>query len=453
MASSISTSTGTTSVSGLVSGLDTSSIISQLMQVEAQTQTNLKSKVTTEQSNVKSLQDLNSAFAALATQAATLAKPTSWNPVSATSSSTLVGVTAGPAATTGQLSFTVGNVATAHQLRFTGTAALSSAVTTGSTQVTIDHLDGTTQDIDTGDGTMQGLINAINAGGTGLKASTVKLDDGTYRLQVTSVATGAASDFTLTNTDGSDLLGGASVTAGVDAALTINGDTVHSASNTFTGVANGLSITLDPSVAAGTAVTVKVAQDTTSMTSQVKSLVDAINAALTKMDGLTDYDATTKTSGPLASDGSVRSIANSLLDAVYPTDGTSLAGVGIQLDRYGKLTFDPDAFTAAYNADPAGTAAKFTTTAGGFADRVQKVAKSASDPISGTITNSINGRNSTIKQLQDSITDWDTRLALRQDTLTKQFTAMETALQQLQSQQNWLTSQLSSLSANNSSGS
>ncbi|MFL6174341.1 MAG: flagellar filament capping protein FliD [Marmoricola sp.] len=453
MASTISTSTGTTSVSGLVSGLDTSSIISQLMQVEAQTQTNLKSKVTAEKSNVTALQDLNSTFAALTTQAATLAGKTAWNPVSVTSSSPLVGVTAGPAATAGHLAFTVGTVASAHQLRFTGTAALTSVVTTGSTHVTIDHLDGTTQDIDTGDGTLQGLINAVNSSGTGLKASTVKLDDGTYRLQVTSVATGAASDFALTNADGTDLLGGATITAGADAAITINGDTVHSASNTFTGVANGLSITLDPSVAAGTAVSVKVAQDAASMTAKVKGLVDAINAALTKMDGLTDYNATTKTSGPLASDGSVRSISSTLLDAVYPTDGTSLAGVGIQLDRYGKLTFDADAFTAAYNADPAGVAAKFTSTAGGFADRVQKVAKSASDPISGTITNSISGRNSTIKRLQDSIADWDTRLALRQDTLTKQFTAMETSLQQLQSQQNWLTSQLAQLPSNNSSGS
>ncbi|MFL6062411.1 MAG: flagellar filament capping protein FliD [Marmoricola sp.] len=455
MASSINTASGTTSVSGLVSGLDTSSIITQLMQVEAQTQTGLKTKVTTEQSNVKSLQDLNTTFASLATQAATLAGASAWNPVSATSSSPLVSVTAGARATTGALSFTVGNVANAQQLRFTSTAALGTVVTTGSTKVRIDHLDGTTQDIETGDGTMQGLINAINGSSTGLKASTVRLDDGTYRLQVTSVATGNASDFTLKNTDGSDLLGGASVTAGQDASITIGGDTVHSASNTFAQVANGLDITLNPTVPAGTAVTVGVTQDATSMTASVKSLVDAINATLTKMDGLTDYNAATKTSGPLATDGAVRSLSNTLLDAVYPTDGTSLASVGIQLDRYGKLTFDAAAFTAAYQADPAAVAAKFTSStatpsAGGFADRIQKVAKSASDPISGTITNSITGRNSTIKQLQDSIADWDTRLALRQQTLTTQFTAMETALQQLQSQQSWLTSQLASLPTNSS---
>jgi flagellar hook-associated protein 2 len=453
VASSISSSTGTTSISGLVSGLDTSSIITQLMKVEAQAQTNLKSKVTTEQSNVTSLQDLNSAFAALATQAGTLAGTAAWNPVSVTSSSALVHVTAGAKATTGSLSFTVGSAATAHQLRFSGTAALNTVITSGSTTVRIDHLDGTTQDIDTGDGTLGGLVNAINNGSTGLRASTVHLDDGTYRLQVTSVATGAASDFTLTNTDGSDLLGGVTVSAGQDASLTIGGDTVHSASNTFSAVANGLDITLDPTVPAGTTVTVGVTQDAASMTAKVKGLVDAINAALTKMDSLTDYNATTKTSGALATDGSVRSISNDLLDSVYPTDGSSLAGVGIQLDRYGRLTFDADAFTAAYTADPAAVAGRFTSAAGGFADRVQKVAKAASDPISGTITNSITGRNSTIKQLQDSIADWDVRLALRQDTLTKQFTAMETALQQLSSQQSWLTSQLASLSSNNSSGS
>src|SRR4051794_19787994 len=266
------------------------------MQVEAQTQTNLKTRVTSEQSNVASLQDLNSAFAALTTSAADLAKATAWNPVTVTSSSTLVKATAGTSAVTGPLSFTVGHTAVAHRLSFTTTAALNATVTTGSTSVHIDHLDGTTQDIDTGDGSLQGLINALNTSGTGLKASTVRLDDGTYRLQVTSSTTGAASDFTLTNTDGSAILGGPVVTAGRDAELTIDSDVVHSSTNVFTGVANGLDVTLDPTVADGTVVNLSVQQDTSGMTAKVKAIVDSINAALTKIDGLTAYNTTTKTS-------------------------------------------------------------------------------------------------------------------------------------------------------------
>lgn len=441
------------SISGLVSGLDTSSLVSQLMQVEAATQTGIKSKLTAEQSNVKSLQDLNAAFAALATSAADLAKVTAWNPVSVTSSiagasTTLVTATAGANAVTSPLSFTVGHTALTHQLSFATPAALTDVVTTGSTLVRIDHLDGTTQDIDTGDGTLAGLVNGLNASGTGVKASTVRLDDGTYRLSVTSVATGEESDFTLTNTDGSPLLGGPAVRAGRDAEITIGADVVHSASNTFTDIANGLSITISPTITAGTTVDLDVAQDTAAMTASVKGIVDSINAALAKIDSLTSYNSATKTSGPLAGDASVRALRNSLLTSIYPGDGSTLADEGIQLDRYGKLVFDADKFKAAYAADPAAVAAQFTTGAvNGFAARVQAVAKGASDSVDGTLTTSINGRNSSIRRMQDSIEDWDARLALRREALNRQFTAMETALQQMNSQSNWLSSQLGSLSS------
>jgi flagellar hook-associated protein 2 len=439
---------GTTSVSGLVSGLDTSSLISQLMSVESQTQTRIKTQLATSQINVKSLQDLNSKLASLATSATDLAKVTAWNPVSVTSSSDYVSATAGTSAVAGSLQVTVGQTAAAHQLSFTNTAALTATVTTGSNLVRLDRLDGSTVDLDTGDGSLQGLLTALNASGTGVKASTVRLDDGTYRLQVTSTVTGASSDFTLKNLDGSDLLGGATVSAGRDAEITIGSDTLHSSTNTFTNIANGLSITLKTGVTAGTVATLDVAQDTSKMTSTVKSIVDSINDALTKIDSLTAYNSTTKTSGPLAGDSAVREVRNALLDTVYPTDGTSMASLGIQLDRYGKLTFDADAFETAYEDDPAGVAAKFTSgTVAGFAARVQAVAKGASDSVNGTITTSINGRNTEITRMQDSITDWDARLALRQESLQRQFTALETALSQMNSQSNWLSGQLKSMSS------
>jgi flagellar hook-associated protein 2 len=439
---------GLTSVSGLVSGLDTSSLIAQLMQVESQTQTRIKSQLSTAQSTLKSLQDLNSKLASLSTSAGDLARTTAWNPVAVTSSSTLVTATAGANAVPSPLSFTVGHTARAHQLSFTTTAALDATVTTGSTTVRLDKLDGTTVDLDTGDGTLAGLVTALNGSGTGVKASTVRLDDGTYRLQVTSTTTGAASDFTLKNLDGSDLLGGAAVTAGRDAEITLGADVVHSTSNTFTDVANGLSITLSNGIADGTVVDLDVRQDTDAMATTVKGVIDAVNDALTKIDGLTAYNSTTKTSGPLAGDSAVRAVRTALLTTVYPADGSSLAGVGIQLDRYGKLTFDQAAFKTAYAADPAAVAAKFTSGAtAGFAARVQAVAQGASDAVNGTVTTSINGRSTDIERMQDSIADWDSRLALRQESLQRQFTALETALSQMNSQSSWLSGQLGSLSS------
>lgn len=439
---------GLTSVSGLVSGLDTSSLISQLMQVESQTQTRLKSRLTTAQSTVKSLQELNSKLATLATSAGDLAKTSAWNPVTVTSSNALLTATGGASAVSGPLTVTVGHTARAHQLSFTNTTALATVVTSGSTMVRLDRLDGTTVDLDTGDGSLQGLVNALNATGTGVKASTVKLDDGTYRLQVTATATGAASDFTLKNIDGSDLLGGAVVTAGRDAEITIGADTVHSATNTFTNVANGLTITLKAGIADGTVVDLDAQQDVAAMAKTVKGIVDGINDALSKIDSLTAYNSVTKTAGALSGDSAVRSVRSALLTTVYPSDGTSMAGVGVELDRYGKLTFDEAAFKEAYAADPAGVAAKFTSGAvDGFAARVQTVAKGASDSVDGTITTSIQGRSSEITRMQDSIEDWDARLALKQQALQRQFTALETALSQMNSQSNWLSGQLGSLSS------
>jgi flagellar hook-associated protein 2 len=182
----------------------------------------------------------------------------------------------------------------------------------------------------------------------------------------------------------------------------------------------------------------------------VKELVDTVNSLLADMDKATAYASagTASKTGTLAGDAQVRSVRNQLLSSVYPGDGTSLAGFGIQTDRYGKLVLDETKLKNELAADPAKVAAAFTAgTKPGFAERVRAVSKGASDSIDGTITMAINGRKSTIDRLEDSIADWDLRLELREKTLTRQFTAMETALSNLNSQSSWLGSQLASMSS------
>jgi flagellar hook-associated protein 2 len=184
----------------------------------------------------------------------------------------------------------------------------------------------------------------------------------------------------------------------------------------------------------------------------VKSLVDSINDVLSQIDTLTAYNSATKTSGPLGGEVAVRQLRDTLLNTVYPGDGTSLASVGIQTDRDGKLVFDEDAFDQAYTADPSAVQAKFVAgSSDGFAARVQKASTAASDSYTGTITQAVTGHNSTIKGLQDDISDWDTRLALKKDSLTAQYTALETALSQLNSQSSWLSGQINSLSSSSKS--
>lgn len=441
----------TSTISGLASGLDTATIIEQFMRLEAVPQTKLKTRVTTEQTAVTSLQSLNAKLAALASKATELAAADAWDTLQATSSNAAVAVTATAAATPTSFTVTVRQTALTHQLGFADSAALTDVVTSGS--VRLVKPDGTAVDLSTGSGTLQELVTALNdpANTTGVRATTVKTADGSYKLLVESTTSGAASDFELTAPDGSPLLGGATVRSGRNAEIDLGaGIVATSATNTFTDLMPGISLTLAAHATAGATPTnpatadITVARDGSTRADALKAFVDSINAVLTDVASLTTYNSVSRTAGKLQGDTLVRSIARGLVESVYPGDNTSMATYGLEVDRFGKLTFDADVFKKAYAADPAAVTAGFTGT-GGFASRIEKVATAASDKYKGTITAAITGRNDGIARLQDSIERWDQRLELRRATLTRQFTALETALSQMNSQSSWLAGQIGSL--------
>jgi flagellar hook-associated protein 2 len=448
------------SIGGLVSGLDTATIISQLMQLEARPQTMLKSKVSTEQKVVAALQALNTKLASIATKAADLARTTAWSPSRATSSNDKVGVTADPGATPGQLSFTVDSVATSARSSYTTTGATTDAVMTAGVDYQVTYNDGrAAETINTGDGTLQGVADAINGTG-GLRATLVKTGtavDGTaiYELHIGSTVTGKDSGFSIDEASPADpagpvpFMGGTRTTvAGTNAEVRLEGQAtaLSFTSNTITDLMPGVDVTLQAD-ATGSA-TITVERDVTALSDSVKAMVESVNAVLSEINTLTAYDATTKKSGLLGGDSTLRTVRNQLLESVtHGIGGESLAPYGIQTDRSGKLVFDEEKFKAAYAADPAKTSAMFggTDTADGLADKLQALGKAFSDSIDGTITSAIKSRQSAIKGMEDDIADWDVRLATRQSSLQRQYTALETALGKLQSQGSWLAGQLASL--------
>ena len=442
------------SIGGLASGLDTSSIISQLMQLEAIPQTRLQQRLDKTSSLLTTMRTVNANVAGIGTKAEKLVDVANWTPTKASSSLDTVSVTATKAAQPGFYDLTVDQVARSHQLGFTDAAALDDVVLTGSTLIRLDKLDGTTVDLETTDGTLQGVIDAINDpdNATGVRASAVKVADGSYRLLVESKDTGAASDFSLTNTDGSALLGGATIRSGQDASVTFGaGITATSASNTFTDLLPGVTVTLGAATAAGSAMRIDVSRDTASLVSDIKGLVEAMNTSLNEIDALTKFNTTTNTSAKLAGESSVRSARTALASTVFSASGASLATIGIELTRNGTLTFDEAKFTEAYNADPEAVSALFTGDTG-FAGRVNAAAEAASDPDAGTITAAIKGKESSVERFKDDIETWDMRLELRRATLTRTFTALETALSRMQSEGYWLAGQLRSLAKSSDQG-
>lgn len=436
----------TSSISGLASGLDTASIINQLMQLEAVPQTKLQAQQTAENNVIKALRQINTDAALLANNAAKLAKTETWQTLKSTSTSPSVTATATQKASASSFTIVVGQLAKTAQTSYSSDLALgANALTVAGDPVVLTAGDGTTHTISAGTGSLQDLAAGINAAKAGVTATTVRTGADTYRLLLTADTTGAGSAISLSNVS----LGTATTDVGQDAQLTIGGIPASSKTNTFTDLVPGVSVTLSSSAKTGDTATVSVAQDSSTVKTSVKALVDQVNSLLTSIDGQTANKTSTTSAGVLAGDSTARSLRSALLTTVFGDGTTSLAQYGIQTDRYGKLVFDADKFGAAYAADPAGVAAKFTSATppatDGWAARVASVAKSATDSYSGTITDAIKGHSTTVDRLTKSIADWDDRLEMRRSTLERQYTALETALSKLQGQSSWLAGQINSL--------
>src|SRR5690242_3636038 len=130
-------------IDGLISGLNTTQIISQLMQVERLPEQQLTNHKTDSQNMVSSMQGLNSLFTALQTAARafvpdSITQQSAWGSTMGTSSApTLASVTTGPSAQPGSARFVVTSVASAASVVSSGTVgSLTTPVVTGPVQVT-----------------------------------------------------------------------------------------------------------------------------------------------------------------------------------------------------------------------------------------------------------------------------------------------------------------------------
>lgn len=430
-------------VSG-VGTFDVTTLVSSLMSVEGGSQTLLVNQRTAEQTRLTALQSLNTQVASIRTAAEAIMgsalAPRAWVNRTATSSSTSVAATASATASTdGSLTFDVTSVAAAHRVLL-GTGVSSTAVVGGGS-MSITHADGTTATVDlSGASTLADVVGAINASSTaGVRASMVKVSDGTYRLSLAAPASGASGAFSVSGLEGT--LGAVSVlTQGSDAALRLgsaDGATITSSTNTFSDVLPGLSLTVSK---AETGVTVSVGRDTTSMVAQVQTLVNAVNKALTTIDTQSTWDATAKKGGPLLGEQSAARV-NDAMTASVLADVTGLAPLGIEVDRTGALTFDSTKLSAALRSTPDAAAATITA----FATRAGVSAKDATQTVGGWLTSAVSGRQGRITSLTTRITDWDTRLAARKAELTRRYSALNTQLSTMNDQKSWLTGQIAKL--------
>ena len=442
--------------SGVASGLDTAGIINQLMTVEALPQTNLKNAVAAQQAQVSALQSVNSALAAVSTQADSFKTGSTWTKLTATSSSSTVSVSASSAASQGALTLTVNSPASAAQLTYSAQHALSDVVATPGSVLQVTMRDGSSASVATGDGKLSTVIAALNGikdanGKQQLVASAVNVGGGNVQLLVSAAGTGAGS-ISISDPSGAPFFSAVTATAGSDASITLGaGITATSSTNTFTSLLPGVDVTLGAGTPTGQPITITVADDGSSRANGVNTFLGSINSLFSQIATATSYGTvgaggSVSGGGVLAGNLDMRDLTSRLVNTVFPPNGTSLAAYGLDVDRTGTLTFDHTKFEAAYQADPVGVQKALTD----WVARVQTVADDASLPSSGTLSQSIKSMNDRIRSENDDIASWDDRLALKQSALEHTYTNLETQLSKLKAQQSWLSSALAALDGTSS---
>lgn len=453
-------------IDGLASGLDTTSIINALMNAAAIPQTQMKTKVSTDTYLLNALQALNTKFAALTTQSSALAKPDGLAKYQVASSSPAITATLSANAKPISLDLSVTALAQAHSVV---TAPLQKWPS--SPPVLTFVKDGVQTEITPESDSLDDVAYAINKSAAGVSAAKIAVgtdDSGNalYRLQLTSSDTGSAGTFSIYQGTGAevtagtapDLAGTTVLRAGQDAQVTMWAgttaeQTITSGTNTFTALAPGLDVTVHQISA--NPVSLNVTRDASQVTTAATDLVSNVNiilgsiftqSAVSSAPGATGSAAVT--GGLFTSNSTTAAAKDRLFTAVVsPVNGLSPSTIGINSTKNGDFTFDADAFAAAYAKDPALVESTLQTIAG----RVADAAKAVSDPYDGTLSQSIKGKQTVINDFNNQILKWDDRLAQRRSALTAVYAKLEVQLGKMQSQQNWLSSQISSFDSASSS--
>jgi flagellar hook-associated protein 2 len=382
------------SISGLASGIDSASIVDQLMAIEGRKITMLQDKQADELAKQRemnvlgvSLSSLRSMTIDLADQNNFLINQSSLTSDTTTDADSLLTVTPSSTAVPGAHTITVTQLAAAEKLGSssaiqdsTGTAITSDLVALGYTasSFTVQGKATAAQTVNVAStDTLRDIrdnINALNTGAdaTGVTASILKVGTSDYRLIVAADDTGLTDG--LVNLAGADLdaagnlanlqLGAVAegnarqtLQAAADASIDIDTITITRESNSITDAIPGYTLDL-LNADAGTTITVNTSIDQTAVKEKIQSFVDSYNEVMDFINEQMKFDVDTTSGGILASEGILRSIQSQLSSSLLTTvpglasDRNSLALIGVEPDSKGHLGINDTTLDNLLATDP-----------------------------------------------------------------------------------------------------
>ena len=455
---------------GLASGLDTNSIVDQLMALERIPQNRLRLRQSQIDARKEALSDIATRLRNLKNAAADLKSPTLWldtQSVDVNDSTKIAATRMGPAAT-GSYQVQVTSMASSWQRWYSYTPQAN--------EKTIDI--GGRSYIIGADADITSVANLINSDAEGVVyASAVTNSDGTQSLALSSRKTGesALNDFSITgNGSGRFTEIAGKFLQGTNAEGTVAGKIFDQATNVISDMIPGIQLTLK-GLTGATPLTVTVgspAPDKAAISAKVKAFVEQYNSTiefvrskLTEKRVANPESAADAKKGVLYGDTALQGLLSQMRIAISneyvatnPDSMDQLSELGIstgaaigsgtlnQDSIAGKLTFDQAKFDAALAAGVPDVRKLLggDTSVEGFAHALDGLLGPVVNA-GGTIDETLKIQDARKKSITDQIRRMEDAIARKQEMLKRQFAAMETALASSQAQGNWLAGQINAL--------
>lgn len=463
-----------------VSGLDTETLINQLMQVERQPLTNLEARQTTLSARRQAWDALKSKLDSLSAQLSSLLSVGGFSQMKASvSDPAVVQANASASAPTGTYEIEVLSLAKS-QVVISGSFSASDTALGIAGDVT---LNGKTVSL-TGTETLETLAARINGvEDIGVSAAVLQVKYGEFKLALTAEKQGTANRMSFGGEAGWTQLGvidaGGVVNetrAASDACFAINGVSFVRDSNTVSDAIPGVTLNLlsaaDPETGLGGNVRLTVGYDDQSVVTQVKAFITEYNSLIDTIKKYNSWDDEAKKGGLLFGDSLLQRLTRDIQSVLFrkvegTPDGYQFASqIGISTGsvgssrRDGKLTLDEAKLTKALaenrdavatlfgaKAVSVGSEGQVSTENTGILSALRKTVRrySAVDGYLPMRTSQIDSEEEALSRQIDSK---KRSLDMRLSALQKQFSALEVLLSRLNTQGSWLASQLASLNSN-----
>ena len=367
-------STTSSSTSSGTASIDVASIVSQLMATENKPMTVLKDKITSKTTLISDLGTLKSKVSSFQTALKSLQDPTAMSAAVASSSDeSIVKITNSTGAIQGRHDILVSNVAQPAQMTFDqfGSSTANAGLVDGDTfSITIGSRSYTYTPpifVTMATTTIENLKNWVNALGDNLSASIVPTSGSKFALKIQGTQPGSDNAITFSHTTSGVAVNGLgspviapTVVAAQNAAFTLDGVSYTRNTNTITDALSGVTINLIKADTVQQSISVDKGVDQSPMVMQ--GLVDAFNDLVTtakKLSARAGSASGVTTNGSLANSPSALNFLNQIKsmlngDIHYTLAGNSgtisMGELGFEMQYDGTAKFNATTFNAVSNA-------------------------------------------------------------------------------------------------------